>query len=210
MSLPSAEAIEALFAEIKGLFDLPDKEWKLVGNENNATVFSRKYKDYSMRLVKMTGVIKHSAPLVSSTLFSLDQRPQWDTMCKSAREVKRVGEVQVFHLETPQIAIISPRDVVAFNVVRDDGAGGYLTVTKSLENSEKEVPFKKDVIRVDLILSGTKIESIIEDGVPATRITIISISDPKGMIPKLNVKSLLLKGTATIQALRDFLTKQQK
>jgi len=209
MSLPSTEAIDVVFAEVKELLELSDKEWKLIGTENDATVYTRKYKNFSQRLVKITAVIKHPVEQVKDGLFVIENRTKWDTMVKTANEIKKVGEVQVFHIETPQIAIISPRDCVAYNVIREDGAGGYLTVTQSLEGSEKEIPLKKDVIRVVIILSGSKLEATTVEGAPATKITIISISDPKGMIPKINLKPLLMKGTTTIQSLRDFISKQQ-
>jgi hypothetical protein len=153
----------------------------------------------------MTAVIKHPVESVKDALFNMENRLKYDTMLKSASRIKEVGEVNVFYVETPQIAFISPRDCVGFNVVRPDGASGYIAVSKSVTNSEKEVPLKKDVIRIEIILSGSKLEAITVDGAPATQMTMISISDPKGMIPKINLKPLLMKGTGTIQAIRNFL-----
>eukprot|EP00026_Physarum_polycephalum_P008342 Phypoly_transcript_08424.p1 GENE.Phypoly_transcript_08424~~Phypoly_transcript_08424.p1 ORF type:complete len:161 (-),score=19.96 Phypoly_transcript_08424:643-1125(-) len=157
----------------------------------------------------MTSIVKFPVDQVKDEwLNASGNRSKWDAMIKSAETLKQVGEVRIFRMETPPIAIVSPREVVAWSVVRTDGAGGFISAIKSLKNSEKEVPLKKDVVRAEIIISGAKLEAITVDGKPATRITNIGCNDPKGSVPKLNLNSIYMKGSTSIKALCDYLEKQ--
>eukprot|EP00026_Physarum_polycephalum_P016172 Phypoly_transcript_17027.p1 GENE.Phypoly_transcript_17027~~Phypoly_transcript_17027.p1 ORF type:complete len:215 (+),score=23.42 Phypoly_transcript_17027:158-802(+) len=207
MELPSKKQIDELFKEIEDVLKEPDYNWKEIGAESTFRVARKKHKKHSIRLGKVTGVLQVPVEQVVELFDNLAIRKLWDPLCKSATVVRKNTEVQIHHMELAPFPLLSSRDMVYYTSHRISDRV-YTGVSKSLPNSSKLLPPAKGVVRMEIVLSGTKLEPIIVDGKECTKVTFLGLTDPKGLVPSINLKAVVMKSASLMCYMRDYLYKK--
>lgn len=182
-----------------------DIEWQLKRDKKSIQVYTGKLADSKYRAVFSTMQVSASAESVAALLLDLPNCRQWASMCREARVIERISDLQSIVYGLNDIPFpVRDRDSYSKVTWSFNPETGVISMdSESLP--ESAYPLRKGVVRIGSARASWRIVPIENDQVIIENYVHV---DPNGKVPRWATNLLIIDGPyKALRKLRSILNK---